>query len=346
VYLSDAQGIILKVDDDGIISVITGATDQGQGSETIIAQMVAEATGLRPEDVSIFQGDTEICPWDVGTHASRHAFMAGHAILIAGAEVKRKVLDLAARWMAALIQQDLKRKARIDADFKPPALDLTICADPSNLDISNGVIFLKDDPDNPLFRFQAPQILRKAHMVGTGKGEMVIAEAFYDPPNEMLDREGKGNVSCCYTFGAHGVEVEVDRETGHVTIINYVAAHDVGRAINPMLVEGQIYGATVMGAGYALTEEMRVSQGRVMNPNLLDYKILTAKDEIPIQTILIEPIEPAGPFGAKGIGEPACVPVAPAIANAVYDAVGVWIKDLPITPEKVLAALKAKSGGA
>jgi xanthine dehydrogenase molybdenum-binding subunit len=171
---------------------------------------------------------------------------------------------------------------------------------------------------------------------------MVIAEAFYDPPNEMLDREGKGNLSCCYTFGTHGVEVEVDRETGQVKILNYVAAHDVGRAINPMLVQGQIYGATVMGVGYGLTEEIQVNHGRVMNPNLLDYKLLTAKDFIPIETVIIEPFEPTGPFGAKGIGEPACVPSAPAIVNAIYDAVGVRIKELPVTPEKILAALKEK----
>jgi xanthine dehydrogenase molybdenum-binding subunit len=136
--------------------------------------------------------------------------------------------------------------------------------------------------------------------------------------------------------------VQVDKETGQVTILNYVAAHDVGRAINPMLVKGQIYGASVMGAGYGLTEEIQVNAGRVMNPNLLDYKLLTAKDKIPIDAVIIEPIEPTGPFGAKGIGEPACVPSAPAIANAVYDAIGVRIKDLPITPEKVLAALKEK----
>ncbi len=128
-------------------------------------------------------------------------------------------------------------------------------------------------------------------------------------------------------------------------ILNYVSAHDVGRAINPMLVEGQIYGATVMGAGYALTEEMQLNAGRVMNPSLLDYKILTAKDKIPIQAVIIEPIEPEGPFGLKGIGEPACVPTAPAIANAVYDAVGIRIKELPLTPERILAALKEKEKG-
>ncbi|MEW6139758.1 MAG: xanthine dehydrogenase family protein molybdopterin-binding subunit [Thermodesulfobacteriota bacterium] len=342
VYLSDAQGIILKVDDEGKVVVITGGTDQGQGSETIIRQMVAEATGFRPEDISIFQGDTEICPWDVGTHASRHAFMVGHAAILAGEKVKAKVLDLAARWMGNIISTDWKRTARRDPSFVTPDVDLSLVSDPANLDLANGEVFLKSDPENPHLRIQASRILRKAHMVGTGTGEMVTAEAFYDPPNEMLDREGKGNLSCCYTFGTHGVEVEVDRETGHVKILNYVAAHDVGRAINPMLVKGQIYGATVMGIGYGLTEEMQVNHGRVMNANLLDYKILTAKDAVPIDAVIIEPYEPTGPFGAKGIGEPACVPTAPALANAVYDAIGVRIKDLPITPEKVLAALKEK----
>ncbi len=344
VYLSDAQGIILKVSDEGKLTVITGGTDQGQGSETIVRQMAAEACGLRPEDVSIFTGDTEVCPWDVGTHASRHAFMVGHAILLAAKDVREKILGLAAKWMGNLITADLKKKARRDPDFQYPDVDLSVLSNADNLDIREGVIYCVTDPDNDLLKLHVAKVLRKAHMVGTGKGEMVTAEAFYDPPNEMLDREGKGNLSCCYTFGAHGVEVEVDKETGHVEILNYIAAHDVGRAINPMLVEGQIYGASVMGAGYGLTEEIRVNAGRVMNANLLDYKLLTAKDKIPIQPVIIEPNEPTGPFGAKGIGEPACVPTAPAIANAVYDAIGVRIKDLPITPEKVLAAIKEMEG--
>jgi|UniRef100_A0A7C4EX55 CO/xanthine dehydrogenase Mo-binding subunit len=345
VYLSDAQGIIVKVDDEGKVTVITGGTDQGQGSETIIPQMVAEAMGFRPEDVFIFSGDTEVCPWDVGTHASRHAFITGHAILTVAAEVKQKILDLAARLMGNLLKQEFKKKIKIDPTFVEPQLDYSLLADPQNLDVKAGFVFLKNDPDNPFTKMPVSRILRKAHMTGTGKGEMVIAEAFYDPPNEMLDREGKGNLSCCYTFGTHGAEVEVDTETGEVKILNYVAAHDVGRAINPMLVNGQIYGATVMGVGYGLSEEMIVNHGRVMNPNLLDYKILTAKDVIPIQPVIVEPFEPAGPFGAKGIGEPACVPTAPALINAIYDAVGVRIKDLPATPEKVLAALKKKEQG-
>ncbi|MFC1835865.1 xanthine dehydrogenase family protein molybdopterin-binding subunit [Thermodesulfobacteriota bacterium] len=333
---------MLKVDDEGKITVITGGTDQGQGSETIIRQMTAEATGFRPEDVNIFLGDTEVCPWDVGTHASRHAFMAGHAILLAGADVRSKVLSMAARWMPQIVGRDIAKKARRDPEFQPPEVDLDALGDPTNLDLENGMVYAKDDPENKFLRLPVSRILRSAHMVGTGRGEMIVAEAFYDPPNEMQDREGKGNVSCCYTFGAHGVEVDVDKETGEVTIVNYVAATDVGRAINPMLVKGQIYGATVMGTGYALTEEMQCNAGRVMNPNLLDYKMLTAKDKIPIEAVIIEPIEPTGPFGLKGIGEPACVPTAPAIANAVYDAVGVRIKHLPMTPEKILAALKEK----
>jgi len=344
VYLSDGQGIIMKVDDEGKLVIITGGTDQGQGSETIIRQMAADAVGFRPEDINIFQGDTEICPWDVGTHASRHAFITGNAILLAAGEIREKVLVLAARWMGQIVQRGLQQRARRDPNFKLPDLDLDLLADPKNLDLRNGQVFVKSDPDNPHLRVPVAQVLRRAHMLGTGKGEMVMAEAFYDPPNEMIDREGKGNLSCCYTFGTHGVEVEVDRETGQVKILNYVAAHDVGRAINPMLLRGQIYGATVMGTGYALTEEIQVNAGRVMNSNLLDYKVLTAKDDLPIDTVIVEPFEPSGPFGAKGIGEPACVPTAPAIANAIYDAIGVRIKSLPITPEKVLAAIKEMEG--
>lgn len=346
VYLSDGHGIIMKVDDEGKLVIITGGTDQGQGSETIIRQMAADAVGFRPEDINIFQGDTEICPWDVGTHASRHAFIVGNAILMAAGEIREKVLELAARWMGQLIQREIQKRARRDPDFKSPELDLDALSDPVNLDLKAGKVFLKSDPDSPFLRVDVAEVLRRGHMLGTGKGEMVMAEAFYDPPNEMLDREGKGNLSCCYTFGTHGVEVEVDRETGQVKILSYVAAHDVGRAINPMLLKGQIYGATVMGTGYALTEEMQINAGRVMNPNLLDYKVLTAKDELPIEPVIVEPFEPSGPFGAKGIGEPACVPTAPAVANAIYDAVGVRIKSLPITPEKILAALKEKEGGA
>jgi xanthine dehydrogenase molybdenum-binding subunit len=171
---------------------------------------------------------------------------------------------------------------------------------------------------------------------------MFVAENFYDPPNENADREFKGNTSVTYAYGTHGCEVEVDRQTGRVNIVNYVAAHDVGKALNPMLLEGQISGGGLMGLGYALSENMIYKNGRLMNASYLDYKMLTAKDVPRMETVIVETEEKDGPFGAKGIGEPGLVPTAAAVANAVYDAVGVRIRDLPITPEKVLAALKAK----
>jgi xanthine dehydrogenase molybdenum-binding subunit len=172
---------------------------------------------------------------------------------------------------------------------------------------------------------------------------MVIGEAFYDPPTEMQDKEFMGNVSAAYAFGAHAVEVEVDQQTGRVKILDYVAAHDLGRAINPLAVEGQIDGGVTMGLGYALSEEMLVREGKILNPTFLDYRVPTACDSIRIKKILVETNDPAGPYGAKGIGEPCLIPVAAAVANAISNAIGVRIRSLPITPEKILSALKEKT---
>ena len=198
------------------------------------------------------------------------------------------------------------------------------------------------DKDNPEKCIEIAKLLRKAHF--SHGGQMLMAEYFYDPTNENMGKDFKGNMSMTYTFGTHGVRVKVDEETGKVKILKYVAAHDVGKAINPMLLEGQVYGGVMMGIGYALSEQVVMERGENMNPNFRDYKILTAKDVVPIEAPVHETYDEAGPYGAKGIGEPGCVPTAPAIANAVYDAVGVRIKDLPVTPERVLAALREKKG--
>jgi xanthine dehydrogenase molybdenum-binding subunit len=310
VYNSDGCGTIIKVDDFGKVDVFTGASEIGQGSETIIAQIVSEVLGLPVEDVNVINNDTDVCPWDVGVHASRTTFVAGNSALGAAQKIRAQILDIAA--------------AQLNED-------------PGGLDIKQSNVFVKNNPEKNI---TLGKILRQVHYSKGGK--MLMAEYFYDPPNENFDREMKGNLSVTYAFGAHGVEVEVDRETGQVKIINYVAAHDVGKAINPMLLEGQIYGGGVMGLGYTLSEKMVYKDGRLMNPDFLDYKMLTAKDIPPVDAVIVETDEKDGPFGAKGIGEPGLVPTAPAIANAIYDAVGVRIKDLPITPEKVLAALKEK----
>jgi xanthine dehydrogenase molybdenum-binding subunit len=311
VYKSDGCGTIIKIDDFGTVNVITGATDMGQGSDTVIAQIVAEELGVRTEDVVVTHTDTDICPWDVGAHASRTTFVAGNSARGAAKKVKEQLLEVAAK---------------------------SLGENPENLDIRDRTIFSKIDPEK---KSPLGKILRAAHYAAGGK--MIMAEYFYDPPNENLDREFKGNLSVTYAYGTHGVEVEVDKETGQVKILKYIAAHDVGRAINPMLLEGQVYGGATMGIGYALTEKLILQNGKVVNPNFLDYKMLTAKDVPNIEPIVVETDDQFGPFGAKGIGEPGSVPTAPAIANAIYDAVGVRIKELPITPEKVLAALKEKN---
>ncbi|MBS3917465.1 MAG: xanthine dehydrogenase family protein molybdopterin-binding subunit [Deltaproteobacteria bacterium] len=311
VYKSDGCGTIIKIDDFGTVNVITGATDMGQGADTVIAQIVAEELGVRVEDVVVTHTDTDICPWDVGAHASRTTFVAGNSARMAAKKVKDQLLEVASR---------------------------SLGENSENLDIRDRTIFSKIDPEK---KSSLGKVLRASHY--TTGGKMVMAEHFYDPPNENLDKEFKGNLSVTYAYGTHGVEVEVDKETGQVKILKYIAAHDVGRAINPMLLEGQVYGGATMGIGYALTEQLVLKNGKVINPDFRDYKILTAADVPNIEAISIETDDPFGPFGAKGIGEPGLVPTAPAIANAIYDAIGVRIKDLPITPEKVLAALKEKT---
>jgi xanthine dehydrogenase molybdenum-binding subunit len=311
VYKSDGCGTIIKIDDFGTVNVFTGATDMGQGADTVIAQIVAEELGVRVEDIVVIHTDTDVCPWDVGAHASRTTFVAGNSARGAARKIKEKILEVAAKSLGEL---------------------------PENLEIRDRFVYSKIDPEK---KSPLGKILRASHY--TTGGSMVMAEYFYDPQNENLDKEFKGNLSVTYAYGTHGVEVEVDKETGQVKILRYIAAHDVGKAINPMLLEGQVFGGALMGIGYALTERLILQNGKVMNPNFLDYKILTAKDVPNIETVVVETDDPYGPFGAKGIGEPGLVPTAPAIANAIYDAIGVRIKDLPITPEKILSELKKRT---
>jgi CO/xanthine dehydrogenase Mo-binding subunit len=323
VYKSDGCGTIVKVDDFGNVDVFTGATDMGQGADTVIGQLVAEEMGVLPEDVNILDRDTDVCPWDVGAHASRTTFVAGNSAVMAARKVKEKILEVAAGYVDRWKDKDgTRHEVKLDED-------------PKNLVIKDRMVYSVKEPEK---KIALGKILRGAHY--EKNGTMIMAECFYDPDNENLDREFKGNLSKAYAYGAHGAEVEVDTKTGKVKILRYVAAHDVGRAINPMLLEGQIYGAAAMGVGYALTERLILEKGEVMNPNFRDYKLLTAKDVIPVEPVIIESMDEAGPYGAKGIGEPGLVPSAPAIANAIYDAVGVRLKTLPMTPERILRAIK------
>lgn len=345
VYRSDGTGIIMKLDDFGSVSVITGGVDMGQGFNAALTLTSAEALGVTPDKVTVISGDTATCPWDVGTHASRGAFTAGNAAIMAAQEARDKVFKLAAEYFMPRVYSNLKKREQKDPDFEIPDLDYERICDPSEFDMKENYIFLREEPGNPLLRIRLDEILREAHF--KEQGTIIVSEAFYDPCNQMMDPTTcQGNISATYIFGTQGAEVEVDMETGKVNVIQMVAAHDVGKVINEQTIKGQIYGGVIMGLGYALCEEYKTENGKNLNPNFLDYKIFSAPDvDFPIHIECIETHDVEGPFGAKGVGEPGLVPTAPAIANAVYDAIGVRIRDLPITPEKILAALKRKRGG-
>ncbi len=311
IYRSDGCGATVKVDDFGHVTVITGSTEIGQGSETILAQIVAETLGARLADVTVINSDTDVKPWDVGVHASRTTFIAGNAAYIAAVDARTQLFETAAE-----------------------KFNVT----PDRLTSNQGKIRVAGDSDRVMSLGKAA---RARHF--RQDGQVVIGEGWYDPPTKLVDKDTyKGNISATYGFGSQMAEVEVDTETGHVRVLRLACANDVGRAINPMAVEGQIEGGAQMGLGYALTEEVLVRDGRVLNPDFLDYRLFTSADMPEIETIIVETDDPGGPFGAKGVGEMGGTPTAAAIANAIYDAVGVRLTQLPMTPERVLAALDKK----
>ncbi len=343
IYRSDGSGIILKLDDFGNVNVSYGGVEMGQGLHSALSLMVAEAVGVLPERVIINQTDTATAPWDVGTHASRGAFMAGNAARIAGARLRERIFALAEQVYPGEVERNLaalgEGEGLDEFDFRSVTRD--------GFDLRNGWLLCKDAGDEPWLRVELGRFLRAAHFAKEGgTGTMFTEEAFYEPPTDLPDwSAGYGNMSAAYTFGVQGVEVEVDEDTGEVTILRMVAVTDGGRVLSRQAAEGQLYGGIVQGVGYALYEEVHSSEGRILNPGFTDYKIPTAADiAFPIELQWVETNDPEGPFGAKGLGEAGIVPTAPAIANAIYDAVGVRIRDLPITPEKVVQALAAKVG--
>jgi CO/xanthine dehydrogenase Mo-binding subunit len=340
IYRSDASGLILKLDDFGNVNVFHGGVEMGQGLHSILVLAVAEALGVRPEKVFVNPTDTGTCPWDVGTHASRGSFMAGNTAILAAKKLRNQIFKLAEEVFPKEIQNNLKTHMKENPDYKPPEYDVKAAATQDRFDLKDGFIYLKDAPNEPWLRLELGRFLRAIHY--RNQGYMLATEVFYDPPNERPDFEkGIGNISSTYVFGTQGVEVEVDTETGAVKILRMTAAHDVGRVLDPEGLKGQIYGALAQGIGYALYEELHSDQGRIQNTNFKDYKIPTIQElDFPIDLEFIETKDSFGPFGAKGVAEPGLVPTAPAIANAIYDAVGIRIRDLPITAEKILASLK------
>ncbi|MBW2262157.1 MAG: xanthine dehydrogenase family protein [Deltaproteobacteria bacterium] len=311
VYKSDGCGVIAKLDDFARLTLMTGATEIGTGSDTAMAMIAAEELGLPVENVSVINNDTDVGPWDVGIHASRTTFIAGNATILAARDIK--------------------------AQLAPHAAEKLGCTE-EELEWFGGAIRVTGDHDRSI---PIDKVVRSLHFREQGK--MVVGKGFYDPPNEFQARDMTGNVSSTYAFATHACRVRVDPETGRITVLKFVAAHDVGRVINPLGLDGQIEGAIAQGLGMALTEQVRLDQGRMQNTSFLDYKLLMARD-MPrdIELHYIETNDPEGPYGAKGVSEAGIIPIPAAIANAVADAIRVRIHDLPLTPERVLEAIKSK----
>ncbi|MDJ0270146.1 MAG: xanthine dehydrogenase family protein molybdopterin-binding subunit [Aigarchaeota archaeon] len=304
VYRSDGCGTIVQVDDFGRVTVITGSTDIGTGSDTAIAQIVAEELGVPVSRVSVVNDDTAIRPWDVGTHASRATFVAGNSALLAAREAKRQILETASQLFGTPIDE---------------------------LDIRDGYVYSRSDPSK---KMEYDKVIRRGHLREGGR--VILASAFYDPPNQMQDERWMGNISAAYTFGAQAVLLEVDEETGTIRVLKVVSAHDAGRILNPLGAEGQVHGGVVMGLGYTLSEELVLDRGRVVNATLMDYLLFTSHEAPEIVPIFVETEDPQGPYGAKGLGETGCIPTPAAVANAIYDATGKRLRELPIKPWNIL----------
>jgi CO/xanthine dehydrogenase Mo-binding subunit len=308
---ADTSGAIVKLAPDGTIILFSGAMDVGQGVTTSIVQVVAEAIGVEPARVILASQGTDAVPFDGGASASRQLYISGNAALRAAHQLRSRLLEMA-------------------ADI------LEVGAE--HLTIHDGVI-RATDPSLSNRSISLPQLAFHAINV---RGEQPIAFGTFALQGALLDKEGKGNPIGAFLFASQRAEVEVDIETGMVRVLSLAAAHDVGRAINPMIIEGQIEGSLIQGLGYALLEEVRQHEGRPIGPDLERYLVPMSTDLPELVPIIVETHEPSGPLGAKGVGEAGLVPTAAAIANAVESAIGVRLTRLPITPERVLAALKAR----
>jgi CO/xanthine dehydrogenase Mo-binding subunit len=305
IYPSDGCGTILKIDDFAHVTLITGASEIGQGSETVLAQLVCEELGLPLSAVTVVNNDTDITPWDVGVHASRTTFIAGNSALGAARKAKDKILKAAAE------------KAGVS---------------PETLSLAGGLVLKGTER-----LFDLGKFLRSLHF--SDKAELVMTSFYYEPPSKHQDRQFRGDVSAAYAWATQVAEVEVDTTTGIVRLLKITAAHDVGRVLNRLGIEGQIEGGIVMGQGYALTENLIVEDGAVRNPNFRDYKLVTAPEIPEMDLSFIETMDGEGPQGAKGVGEAPAICIAAAVANAIYNATGVRMTALPFTPERVYRAL-------
>lgn len=301
---------IVKLNEDGSATLLTGMAENGAGQHVVLSQVVAEVLGLEAEEVAVVAADTEITPFDSGPGGSMGTVRVSLASKFAAEDARSQLLALAAAKLEAKVE---------------------------DLEIANRQVQVKGSPDQGI----SLAALAKAAMdspagaiVGTGPTER---------EHWLAEARAAGAVADNSSFCTHAAKVEVDTETGQVTVLEYVAAQDVGRALNPVTAAGQIHGAVVNGLGYALHEELLLNQGHTLNATFADYRLPAADTTPAVHAIMVEQPSARGPYGARGIGESSVTPVAAAIANAIYDAVGVRVQSLPITPEKLLGALREKA---
>lgn len=305
----DHSAAYIEVADDGTATLFSGVSEIGQGSDTVLCQIAAEELGIAYEDVRIVCADTAATPDGLASTASRQTFVSGNAVKAAAADVKAHLIQLASEMLKCAADDICIRNRRI------------VCL------------------SNPKKTMPYADLAREAH----SQGKQFIGFAWYDNTTADVDHDtNQGDAYATYIYATQVADVEVDTDTGEVTVLRVGAAHDCGKAINPQNVEQQIEGAIAQGMGYAIMEEVILQEGRTATPTFSSYLIPTSQDVPEVITYIVEDPAPTGPYGAKGVGEGAIIPTAAAIANAIYDAIGVRFFSLPITPEKILAALAEK----
>ena len=306
----DGSSATIKINEDGKALILSGEGECGQGVHTAMCQIAAEELGVPVEDVEISRADTDLTTFCLGAFASRLTYVSGNAVKNAATNVKQQLFEQAAEMLEANAADLISRDGKIFVKG----------AEGKSLTVS-------DVARARLFRHNG------APIVGSGS---------FDADSVLPDSTRFGNESGAYNYGAQAAEVHVDPETGQVQILQFVVASDCGTVIYPLGAEGQVEGGLAQGIGYALTEGLQIDEGRPINPNFSDYRIPSMRDMPPLQHAFADSYEPTGPFGAKGLGELNMDPTAAVLNNAIFDAVGVRVKTLPITPEKILRALKEK----
>jgi carbon-monoxide dehydrogenase large subunit len=306
-----SSAAFVKLNEDGTVSLLSSAVEMGQGAATVLAQIVAEELGVRIDHVRVVTPDTDVTPFERSTTSSRATFHAGNALLAAARDAKAQILEVAADVLEA---------------------------SPSDLELRDERVWVRGTDRNvPLGKLWRAGMYSRGQYPILGRGAYSTS-GLYDPLDPATGRSKRS--TAFWMYAAQAAEVEVDRETGKVTVLKLTAAHDAGKAINPQTCAQQIEGALVMGLGQALFEQLHLENGRPLNPSFIDYKIPCTLDIPALEALLVEAHHRDGPFGAKGIGEPGLAPTAAAIGNAILDAIGVRMRDLPITAEKVLRALR------